>query len=84
MLAATKRFADGLMFNTNYTLSEAEDNGQTSATFFGGNLPYDTLNFRSNSPDADMSPSANDRRHRFVGSFHYQPPTCGAWGSAAS
>jgi hypothetical protein len=78
VLAASKRFADGLMFNTNYTLAEATDNGQTSATFFGGNLPYDTLNFRSNSPDADMSPSANDRRHRFVGSFHYQPANL--WG----
>ena len=78
VLAASKRFVDGLMFNTNYTLSEATDNGQTSATFFGGNLPYDTLNFRSNSPDADMSPSANDRRHRFVGSFHYQPANL--WG----
>ena len=78
VLAASKRFADGLMFNTNYTLAESTDNGQTSATFFGGNLPYDTLNFRSNSPDADMSPSANDRRHRFIGSFHYQPANL--WG----
>jgi outer membrane receptor protein involved in Fe transport len=73
VLAASKRFADGLMFNTNYTLSKAKDNGQTSATFFGGNLPYDTLNYRSASPDREMFASANDRRHRFVTSFHYQP-----------
>jgi hypothetical protein len=82
VLAASKRFADGFMFNTNYTLAESTDNGQTSATFFGGNLPYDTLNFRSNSPDADMSPSATDRRHRFVGSFHYQPANL--WGIGLS
>jgi hypothetical protein len=73
VLAATKRFVDGLMFTANYTLSKSEDDGQTSTTFFGTNTPYDTLNYRSSSPDADMSPSANDRRHRFVGSFHYQP-----------
>ena len=39
VLAANKRFSTGLLFNVNYTLSKAEDNGQSSATFFGGNLP---------------------------------------------
>ena len=73
VLAATKRFVDGLMFNVNYTLSKAEDNGQSSATFFGGNLPFDSLNYRTSGPDNTMFPSNNDRRHRFVGSFHYQP-----------
>jgi outer membrane receptor protein involved in Fe transport len=73
VLAAAKRFAQGLMFNTSYTLARAEDNGQTSATFFGGNLPYDSLTYRSNPVDGPMFPSNNDRRHRFVASFHYQP-----------
>ena len=73
VLSATKRFVDGLMFNANYTLSKAEDNGQSSATFFGGNLPFDSLNYRTSGPDNTMFPSNNDRRHRFVGSFHYQP-----------
>ena len=73
VLAATKRFVDGLMFNVNYTLSKAEDNGQSSATFFGGNLPFDSLNYRTSGPDNTMFPSNNDRRHRFVGSFLYQP-----------
>jgi outer membrane receptor protein involved in Fe transport len=73
VLAASKRFAEGLMFNTSYTLAKSEDNGQTSATFFGGNLPYDTLTHRSNPVDSVMSTSSNDRRHRYVGSFHYQP-----------
>jgi hypothetical protein len=67
VLAATKRFVDGLMFNVNYTLSKAEDNGQSSATFFGGNLPFDSLNYRTSGPDNTMFPSNNDRRHRFVG-----------------
>ena len=73
VLAATKRFVDGLMFNVNYTLSKAEDNGQSSATFFGGNLPFDSLNYRTSGPDNTMFPSNNDRRHRFVGSFLFQP-----------
>jgi hypothetical protein len=73
VLAANKRFSQGLLFNTNYTLSKAEDNGQSSFTFFGGNLPYDALTFETNPVDSPMSPSNNDRRHRFVASFHYQP-----------
>jgi outer membrane receptor protein involved in Fe transport len=82
VLAATKRFVDGLMFNVNYTLSKAEDNGQSSATFFGGNLPFDSLNYRTSGPDNTMFPSNNDRRHRFVGSFHYQPANL--WGIGIS
>ena len=73
VLTANKRFSDGLLFNVNYTLSKSVDNGQTSATFFGGNLPFDTLNYRTNAIDSPMVTSNNDRRHRFVGSFHYQP-----------
>jgi hypothetical protein len=75
VLEAKKRFSDGLLFNLNYTLAKAEDNGQTSATFFGGNLPYDALTFRSSSNSVDnvFSPSNTDRRHRFVGSFFFQP-----------
>jgi hypothetical protein len=73
VLAARKRFAQGLMFDTSYSLARSKDNGQTSATFFGGNQPYDTLTARSNSVDSEMAPSNNDRRHRFVASFHYQP-----------
>ena len=73
VLTANKRFSQGLLFNVNYTLSESLDNGQTSTTFFGGNLPFDALTFRTNAIDSAMAPSNNDRRHRFVGSFHYQP-----------
>src|SRR6185295_12264628 len=73
VLEAKKRFSDGLLFNLNYTLAKAEDNGQTSATFFGGNIPFDSLTARSNSVDSIFAPSNTDRRHRFVGSFFFQP-----------
>ncbi len=73
VLQARKRFAQGLLFDTSYTLSKAEDNGQTSATFFGGNLAFDALTFRSNPIDNAFVPSNTDRRHRFVSSFFYQP-----------
>jgi hypothetical protein len=73
VLQAKKRFSQGLLFDTSYTLSKSVDNGQTSATFFGGNLPFDALTFRTNPIDSAFSTSANDRRHRFVGSFFYQP-----------
>jgi outer membrane receptor protein involved in Fe transport len=73
VVEAKKRFSQGLLFNANYTLSKAEDNGQTSSTFFGGNLPFDTLTFRTNAVDSAFTPSNTDRRHRFVSSFFYQP-----------
>ena len=74
VLEAKKRFAAGLLFNLNYTLAKAEDNGQSSGTFFStGRLPYDPLTFRSNSVDNVFAPSDTDRRHRFVGSFFLQP-----------
>jgi outer membrane receptor protein involved in Fe transport len=73
VLEARKRFAQGLLFDANYTLSKSTDNGQTSATFFGSNVAFDALNFRSNNIDSAFTPSNNDRRHRFVTSFFYQP-----------
>lgn len=75
VLSATKRLSQGLMFNSSYTLSKAEDNGQSSTTFFSSSgIPYDSLNFRNpNNPiDSALSPANYDRRHRFVGSFFYQ------------
>jgi hypothetical protein len=73
VLEARKRFAQGLLFDANYTLSKSTDNGQTSVTFFGSNVAFDALNFRSNNIDSAFTPSNNDRRHRFVTSFFYQP-----------
>lgn len=73
VLEVRKRFSRGLLFNANYTLAKAEDNGQTSTTFFSNNQAYDGPTARSNGVDSVMVPSNNDRRHRFVTSFHYQP-----------
>lgn len=71
VLSAHKRFSRGLLFNANYTLARAEDTGQTSTTFFGGNQAYSTLDL--DLVDNQMRPSNFDRRHRFVASFHYAP-----------
>jgi carboxypeptidase family protein len=80
VLQANKRFSGGLLFNTNYTLSKATDNGQESTTFFSSfSEPYDP--FSSSGPDGN-APSAFDRRHRLVGSFYYRPEH--AWGVGVS
>jgi hypothetical protein len=71
VLAVNRRFSNGILLNANYTLSKSEDNGQNSATFFGGNQPYDAMNLGLVD---GRSTSDFDRRHRFVGSFLYQPP----------
>jgi outer membrane receptor protein involved in Fe transport len=73
VLELRRRFNGGMMFNMNYTLAKSEDNGQTSTTFFSNNQAYDGPTGRSNDVDGVMVTSSNDRRHRFVGSFHYQP-----------
>ena len=73
VLEMRKRFSRGTLFNLNYTLAKAEDNGQTSTTFFSSNQAYDGPTARSNGVDSPMTPSNNDRRHRFVASFHFQP-----------
>jgi Carboxypeptidase regulatory-like domain len=70
VLAANKRFSDGLLFNVHYTLGKSTDNGQNSTTFFASfNQTYDPLNRTL----AMEGPSDFDRRHRFVGSLYYRP-----------
>jgi hypothetical protein len=66
VLQANRRLTDGLQFQTNYTLSRAYDNGQTSATFTLGNAPFNAFN---QSGEAGLS--AFDRRHKFVASMVY-------------
>jgi hypothetical protein len=70
VLAANRRFSDGLLFNVHYTLGKSTDTGQNSTTFFSlFNQSYDPLN-----PTLAMdAPSDFDRRHRFVGSMYYRP-----------
>src|SRR5205085_1912404 len=63
---ANRRLTNGLQFQTNYTLSRATDNGQSSVTFTSNNLPFDAFN-----QNGETSPSAFDRRHKFVASVVY-------------
>ena len=74
VLQVNKRFSNGLLFNTSYTLSKAEDTGQNSTTFIS---TFSTV-VNPFDPDFERGISATDRRHRFVGSFHYAPDW--AWG----
>jgi hypothetical protein len=73
VLEARRRFSRGLLYSVNYTFAKSEDNGQTSTTFFSSNQAYDGPTARTNGVDSVMTPSNNDRRHRFVASFHFQP-----------
>lgn len=72
-LAATVRrpFANGLEILFNYTWSHATDTDQVQGaggTFYGGNPVLDPNNVRGENGNSDI-----DVRHRFVGSFVYQP-----------
>jgi hypothetical protein len=69
VLQVNKRFSKGLLFNANYTLSKSEDTGQYSTTFIAN---FSTL-VNPFDIEGEKGPSAFDRRHRFVASFHYAP-----------
>jgi hypothetical protein len=66
VLQANRRLTNGLQFQTNYTLSRAQDNGQSSVTFTSNNLPFNA--FEQGAEDAL---SAFDRRHKLVASVVY-------------
>ena len=68
VLQANRRLTDGLQFQTNYTLSRASDNGQTSQTFTANNVPFNA--FDQSGEDAL---SGFDRRQKFVASVVYSP-----------
>jgi hypothetical protein len=68
VLQANRRLTDGLQFQTNYTLSRASDNGQSSVTFTSNNLPFNA--FDQSGEDAL---SNFDRRQKFVASIVYNP-----------
>ncbi len=74
VLQLNKRFSGGLLFNTSYTLSKSEDSGQNSTTFIS---TFSTV-YNPFDPDFEQGISSTDRRHRFVGSFHYAPTW--SWG----
>jgi len=66
VLQANRRLTDGLQFQSSYTLSRAEDNGQTSATFTQTNTPFNSFD-----QQGEKALSAFDRRHKFVVSAVY-------------
>ncbi len=68
VLQANRRLTRGLQFQTNYTLSRASDNGQSSVTFTSNNLPFNAFD-----QQAEDGLSNFDRRHKFVVSAVYSP-----------
>jgi outer membrane receptor protein involved in Fe transport len=67
VLQANRRLTDGLQFQTNYTLSRAQDNGQGSTTFTPGfSVPFNPFDQAS-----ENGLSSFDRRHKFVASVVY-------------
>ena len=66
VLQANRRLTNGLQFQANYTLSRAQDNGQTSATFTLNNAPFNAFD-----QAAENGLSAFDRRQKFVASVVY-------------
>ena len=66
VLQANRRLTNGLQFQTNYTLSRAQDNGQSSVTFTTNNLPFNAFDQAN-----ENGLSAFDRRHKLVASVVY-------------
>jgi hypothetical protein len=66
VLQANRRLTNGLQFQTNYTLSRASDNGQSSVTFTSNNLPFNAFD-----QIGENGLSNFDRRHKFVASIVY-------------
>jgi outer membrane receptor protein involved in Fe transport len=66
VLQANRRLTNGLQFQANYTLSRAQDNGQSSVTFTTNNLPLNVFDQQN-----ENGLSAFDRRHKFVASVVY-------------
>jgi len=65
-VAFNRRLTNGLQIQSNYTLSRAFDNGQTSATFTNNNNPFNAFD-----QAGENGLSAFDRRHKFVFSLVY-------------
>jgi len=68
VLQANRRMTDGLQFQTSYTLSTAQDNGQSSVTFTSNNLPFNAFD-----QSGENGLSNFDRRQKFVASVVYSP-----------
>jgi hypothetical protein len=68
VLQANRRLTAGLQFQTNYTLSRASDNGQSSVTFTSNNLPLNAFDQQNEDGLSNF-----DRRQKFVASVVYSP-----------
>jgi len=68
VLQANRRLTKGLQFQTNYTLSRANDLGQSSVTFTSNNLPFNAFD-----QQGEDALSNFDRRQKFVASVVYSP-----------
>jgi len=66
VLQANRRLTGGLQFQTSYTLSRAQDNGQSSVTFTSNNLPFNAFD-----QPGENSLSNFDRRQKFTASVVY-------------
>ncbi len=66
VLQFNRRLTNGLQIQSNYTLSRAYDNGQTSQTFTTNNAPWNAFD-----QPGENALSAFDRRHKFVFSMVY-------------
>jgi Carboxypeptidase regulatory-like domain/TonB dependent receptor-like, beta-barrel len=67
VLQANRRLTNGLQFQSSYTVSRAQDNGQNSQTFTPGfSAPFDPAN-----QSGENGLSNFDRRHKFVASVVY-------------
>ena len=72
-----RRFANGLQFTANYTLSKSLDTASLGSLAFTGSV-LDPQNLRNN-----RGRSAFDRRHVFVANFVYQTPALAGHGAFA-
>ena len=78
VLQANRRLTDGLQFQANYTLSRAQDNGQSSVTFTSNNLPFNAFD-----QAAENSLSSFDRRQKLAVSIVYNTHFAGLKNNAA-
>jgi hypothetical protein len=66
VLQFNRRMTKGLQVQSNYTLSRAFDNGQSSVTFTSNNLPFNAFD-----QGGENALSGFDRRHKFTFSLVY-------------
>jgi outer membrane receptor protein involved in Fe transport len=77
VLQANRRLTDGLQFQTSYTISRAQDNGQSSVTFSSNNLPFNAFD-----QQGENGLSAFDRRQKLVASVVYNTNFKGGSGTS--